>query len=195
VAQVATVQAVRSELAGVQATQTALAVPPAPAFLANNIYDFGDSQGSNGWKYLVEQGRNSGAWQEMRFGEYEGKQCWLTEGEEYVRICEGGEVHPGVSTRVAHEWRPSVERDVEIRIHAHKRDTTCGDGVKVEAFKVNEATGKVDKIAEFGIPMADDVGITGTYDASVTPGTLLYVTVDIYASPACDETQLEIEVN
>jgi hypothetical protein len=195
VAQAATVQAVRSELAGVQATQTALAVPPKPAFLANSIFDFSGSQGSNGWKYLVEQGRNSGAWQEMRFGEYEGKQCWLTEGEDYVRICEGGEVHPGVTTRVAHEWRPSVEQDVEIRIHAHKRDTTCGDGVKVEAFKVNGATGSVDKIAEFGIPADDDVGITGTYDASVTPGTLLYVIVDIYASPACDETQLEIEVN
>jgi hypothetical protein len=131
----------------------------------------------------------------MRFGEYEGKQCWLTEGEEYVRICEGGEVHPGVTARVAHEWRPAVEQDVEITIHARKRDTTCGDGVKIEAFKVNEATGRVDKIAEFGIPFEDDVGITGAYEASVTPGTLLYVTVDIYASPACDETQLEIEIN
>jgi hypothetical protein len=192
VSQVATLQAVQTQVAGVRATQTAVAA--APAFLASNVRDFGSTQGANGWKYLVEAGRNSGQWQEMRFGEYDGKQCWLTDGEDYVRICAGGEVHPGVTTRVAYEWRPAVSRNVGIQVHARKRDTSCGDGVKVEVFKVNEGTGRFEKLGEFGIGPADDVGITGNYDTNVAPGTLIYVTTDVFGDAGCDETQIEIEV-
>jgi hypothetical protein len=193
VRQVATLQAVQTQVAGVSATQTAVA--PASAFLASNVRDFSSTQGANGWKYLVEAGRNSGQWQEMRFGEYDGKQCWLTDGEDYVRICAGGEVHPGVTTRVAYEWRPAVSRTVGIQVHARKLDTNCGDGVKVEIFKVNEGTGRFEKLGEFGIGAADDVGITGNYETNVAPGTLIYVTTDIFGDAGCDETQIEIEVN
>jgi hypothetical protein len=193
VGQVATLQAVQTQVAGVRATQTAVAA--APALLASNIRDFGSTQGANGWKYLVEAGRNSGQWREMRFGEYEGKQCWLTDGEDYVRICAGGEVHPGLTTRVAYEWRPAVSRNVGIQVHAHKRDTSCGDGVKVEVFKVNEGTGRFQKLGEFGIGAADDVGITADYDTNVAPGTLIYVTTDVFGGASCDETQIEIEIN
>lgn len=193
--QAATVQAVQTELARVQATQTAVAGTSISASLADNVRDFSNRQGANGWKYLVENGRNSGQFREMRFGEYEGKQCWLTDGEDYVRICAEGEVHPGVTTRVAYEWRSSVNRNVMMQVHAQKRDTSCGDGVKVEVFKVDEGTGRFDKLGEFGIGAADDVGITGNYDTRIAPGTLVYVIVDIFGDPGCDESQIEIDVN
>jgi hypothetical protein len=190
----ATVQAVQTELARVQATQTAVARTPIPTSLANSIRDYGATQGAKGWKYLMENGRNSGQFQEMRFGEYDGRQCWLTGGEEYVRICPGGEVHPGVTTRVAYEWKSAVDREVGIQVHAYKRDTNCGDGVKVEVFRVVEGTGRFDKLGEFGIGFADAVGITGTYNARVSPGTLVYVLVDIFGNAGCDESGIEIDI-
>ena len=67
--------------------------------------------------------------------------------------------------------------------------------MKVEIFKVNEGTGRFEKLGEFGIGAADDEGITGDYETNVAPGTLVYVTVDILGDPGCDETQIEIEVN
>jgi hypothetical protein len=191
----ATVQAVQTELARVQATQTAAAGTPIPTSLANSVRDFGNTQGAKGWKYLVENGRNSGQFLEMRFGEYNGKQCWLTDGEEYVRICPGGEVHPGVTTRVAYEWKSAADRDVHIHVHAYKRDTSCGDGVKVEVFKINAGTGRFDKLGEFGIAFDDGVGITGNYDTKVTPGTLVYALVDIFGNAGCDETGIEIVID
>ncbi len=191
----ATVQAVQTELARVQATQTAAAGTPIPTSLANSVRDFGNTQGAKGWKYLVENGRNSGQFRDMRFGEYNGKQCWLTDGEEYVRICTGGEVHPGVTTRVAYEWKAAVDRQARINVHAYKRDTSCGDGVKVEVFKVSGGTGRFDKLGEFGIAFNDAVGITGSYDTRVAPGTLIYVLVDIFGNAGCDETGLEIVID
>jgi hypothetical protein len=180
----ATVQAVQTELARVQATQTAAAGTPIPTSLANSVRDFGNSQGAKGWKF-----------REMSFGEYDGKQCWLTEGEEYVRICPEGEVHPGVTTRVAYEWQSAASRDVQIEVQAHKRDTACGDGVKVEVFKVGQGTGRFDKLGEFWIGFDDAVGITGSYDTAVTPGTLVYVIVDIFGDAGCDETGIEIDID
>ena len=191
----ATVRAVQTELARVQATQTAAAGTPIPTSLANSVRDFGNSQGAKGWKYLAENGRNSGQFREMSFGEYDGKQCWLTEGEEYVRICPEGEVHPGVTTRVAYEWQSAASRDVQIEVHAHKRDTACGDGVKVEVFKVGQGTGRFDKLGEFGIGFDDGVGITGSYETAVVPGTLVYVIVDILGDAGCDETRIQIDID
>jgi hypothetical protein len=197
----ATLQAIATQAAGAQATSTAAAmaaaVTPTPSFLANNIEDFGRNQGQNGWKYLVEQGRKSGQWQEMRFGEFEGQPCWLSvTGEDYVRICAGGELHPGVTTRVAYEWRPSVERDVGLHLHAHMVDPACGgDGVEIEAFTVNENTGAIQGLGQFGVPAGSQDGITESLQTRMAPGILLYVTVDIYGDSVCDATYLEIEVD
>lgn len=197
----ATLQAIGTQAAAVQATSTAAAaaaaVTPTPAFLANNIEGFGRNQGQNGWKYLVEQGRKSGQWQEMRFGEFEGKPCWLSvTGEDYVRICADGELHPGVTTRVAYEWRAPAERDVGIHLDAHMVDADCGgDGVTIEAFTVNESTGAIQGLGEFGVPAGSQDGITESLQARVAPGILLYVTVDIYGDSGCDATYLEIEVD
>jgi hypothetical protein len=201
VAGLATLQAIQTQVAGVQATSTAAAVAaavtPTPAFLANNIQDFGRNQGRNGWKYLVEQGRQSGQWQEMKFGEFEGQPCWLSvTGEDYVRICADGELHPGVTTRVAYEWRPSVERDVGIHLDAHMVDPACGgDGVEIEAFTVNERTGAIQRLGEFGVPAGNQTGITENLQTRVAPGILLYVTADIYGDSGCDATYLEVEVD
>jgi len=197
----ATLQAIGTQAAAIQATSTAAAVAAAatstPAFLANNIQDFGRNQGRNGWKYLVEQGRKSGQWQEMKFGEFEGQPCWLSgTGEDYVRICVDGELHPGATTRVAYEWQPSVERDVGIHLQARMVDPACGgDGVEIEAFMVNENTGAIQRLGQFGVPAGSQTGITESVQTRVAPGILLYVTVDIYGNPGCDATYLEIEVD
>jgi hypothetical protein len=208
----ATLQAIGTQVAGVQATSTAaaaaaapvtptsaaaVAATPTPAFLANNLEGFGRNQGQNGWKYLVEQGRKSGQWQEMRFGEFEGQPCWLSvTGEDYVRICADGELHPGVTTRVAYEWHPSVDRNVDIHLDAHMVDADCGgDGVEIEAFTVSENTGAIQRLGQFGVPAGSQDGITENLQTRMAPGILLYVTVDIYGDSGCDATYLEIEVD
>jgi hypothetical protein len=188
----ATRAAEQTQQARAQATQTARAVTPTPAALADNLRDFGSIQGGKGWKYLVEDGRNSGRWQDMRFGQYAGKQCWLTvTSESYVRICEDGEVHPGVTTRVAYEWRSTINRNVQIRLHARKIDTGCGDGVNVRVFKVGPGSANLDELV---IRPNDDTGVTKEYQTGMTLESLLYVVVDINGDAACDASQLEIGI-
>jgi hypothetical protein len=133
----------------------------------------------------------------MRFGEFEGTPCWLSvTGEDYVRICADGELHPGVTTRVAYEWRPSVARDVGIHLDARMADPACGgDGVEIEAFTVNENTGASQGLGKFGVPAGSQDGITESLQTRMAPGILLYVTVDIYGDSGCDATYLEIEVD
>ncbi len=181
-----------------QAPPTPTRVRPTatPAVLANSVRDFSSSQGAKGWKYLVEDGRGSGRWQNMRFAEYAGMPCWLSvTGESYVRICADGELHPGVTTRVAYEWRSTVDREVEIREDAHKIDTGCGDGIKVTTLRINETTGRVDTLGEYQVPFNDGTGRLQTYRTRVSPQILIYVVVDINFDAACDASHLEIEID
>ncbi len=165
---------------------------PTPVVWASNIRDFGGIQGASGWTYLVERGRNSGHWQQMMWGQYRSQRCWLT-SESDVRICPDGEVHPGQSTRIAYEWRANVERDIQIRVHAHKIDTRCGDGVKISVHRGVEGQG-LTQLGEFRIAYNDNRGITETYPARMAPGVLIYVIVDIYEGSTCDATKLDVQV-
>jgi hypothetical protein len=177
-------------------TPTRVAPTPTPDVLASSIRDFSRTQGANGWKYLGEEGRNSGRWQDMRLGDYAGNTCWLSvTGESYVRLCADGEVHPGVTTRVAYEWRSSVDREVEIRQHAHKIDTGCGDGIKISTLRVNETNGNVTILGDYQLRFDDATGVTNAYLARVVPGILIYVVVDINSDAACDASHLEIEID
>jgi hypothetical protein len=132
----------------------------------------------------------------MRFGDYAGISCWLSvTGESYVRLCSDGEIHPGVTTRVAYEWRATVDREVEIREFAHKIDTGCGDGIKVTTLRVNESNGRVSTLGEYQVRFNDATGEVQAYSARVFPGILLYVIVDINSDAACDASHLEIEID
>ena len=179
---------------------TATPVPPptkkpTPPPFASSVSDFTSSQGANGWKYLFEEGRNSGRWRDMQFGEYNGNPCWLTgTWESDVRICHYGQVHPGHSTRIAYEWRPSQARDVRIKVHAHKVDTKCGDGVSVETYRAIDGQGMVERLGSFRIGRKDSSGKTQNYRTHVAPGTLIYVIVDIYGNSQCDATKLLVEI-
>jgi len=167
---------------------------PLPVTLASNVGDFSSNQGANGWKYLVEKGRNSGHWRDMQFGQYGGKNCWLTDKEKDVRICADGEVHPGVTTRVAYEWRTNTSRNVRIQVHAHKKDTHCGDGVWIGTFRAIDGRGIVEKLGEFRIDYSSEQGKTQNYDTHVDPGTLIYMIVDIHGNSECDATQLNVDI-
>jgi len=167
----------------------------APSPLVSNVRDFSGTQGAKGWKYLFEEGRNSGLWRDMQFGDYDGKQCWLTgtwEGD--VRICAQGQVHPGHSTRIAYEWRPDQEQDIRIKVHAHKVDTGCGDGVSVETYRAIDGQGMVERLGSFRIGRSDTTGKTENYNTRVARGMLIYVIVDIYGNSQCDATKLLVEI-
>jgi hypothetical protein len=177
-------------------TPTRVLPTPTPAVLANSIRDFGRTQGANGWKYLVEEGRNSGRWQDMAFGEYAGNTCWLSvTGEGYVRLCADGEIHPGVTTRVAYEWRSPVDREVEIRQLAHKIDTGCGDGIRITTLRINETNGRMTTLGDYPVRFDDETGGSETYLTRVSPDILVYVVVDINYDAACDASFLEIEID
>jgi len=177
-------------------TPTRVPPTPTPDVLANSIRDFGSSQGAKGWKYLVEEGRSSGRWKNMRFGDYAGSPCWLSvTGESYVRLCADGEIHPGVTTRVAYEWHSEVDREVEIRELAHKIDTGCGDGIKITTLRINQTNGRVDTLGEYQVRFDDATGGIEVYRTRVTPQILIYVVVDINFDAACDASHLEIEID
>jgi serine/threonine protein kinase len=169
-------------------------VTPTPSLLASNVRDFSGTQGTNGWKYLMENGRNSGNWKEMRFGDYKGKRCWLTDNwETDVRICGDGELTPGMSTRVAYEWRTDVARRVEVRIYAQKIDTRCGDGIQVTVQRIVDGQGSR-TLESFRVAADDSRGVSKHYTVDVGPGVFLFAFVDIVENSQCDASRLSIEV-
>ena len=167
---------------------------PTPVPLASNVRDFSGTQGANGWKYLMENGRNSGSWKEMRFDDYKGKPCWLTDNwETDVRICGDGELAPGMSTRVAYEWRTDASRRVQVRIQAKKTDTRCGDGVQVTVQRVVDRQGS-QTLESFHIAAGDSKGVSKTYAVDVGPGVFVLVFADVGGNSQCDATRLTIDV-
>lgn len=181
--------------------------PPPPTsvpVLASNRRDFSSEQGKNGWWYQIEQGRNSGNFTDFpRFGPYQAsaseapRNCWMT-GEEHVRICENGEVHPGNTGRIAYRWRSDVARQVHVTLHVHKMDSHCGnnDGVWIGVYRVPQG-GRPIKIAEFirrGADVADWPDNTERYDVTLSAMESLMVMVDIRTSSACDATRMYLDI-
>jgi len=177
-------------------------IPPVPTAvrrIASSKDDFSGSQGANNWEYLVENGRNSGHF--VRFPRYQAYQssdgkparnCWLCD-EEHVRICVEGEVHPGNTGRIAYMWHSDVNRWVRVQVHAHKIDTSCGDGVWVGTFTGQEKQAP-NKIGEFWIGGADYKGRTANYSIQVNQNSYIIVMVDIRGSSSCDQTRLYIDI-
>lgn len=168
--------------------------PPKP--IASNVSDFSDDQGGSGWWYQIELGRNSGVFEDFpSFGWYgtPTRNCWQTNREAHVRICEQGEVHPGVTGRIAYRWRSDVGRSVRVEVHAHKIDTRCGDGVWIGVYRVPQGQ-PPGKIGEFAIGGRDGRGQTNNYSMTLNPGDSVLVMVDIRGESTCDATQLAINV-
>jgi hypothetical protein len=173
---------------------TARPATATPAPLASNVRDFSGTQGVKGWKYLMENSRNSGSWTEMRFGDYHGKSCWLTGNwETDVRICGDGELAPGMSTRVAYEWRTDVTRRVALRVRAQKIDTRCGDGIQVTVQRVVDGQGSR-TLESFRIAANDSRGVLKSYSVDVGPGVFIFVFVDIVGNSQCDTSRVTIDV-
>ena len=142
----------------------------------------------------MEDGRNSGRWREMRFGDYQGRRCWLTDNwETDVRICGAGELAPGVSTRVAYEWRTDASRRVQVHVRAQKIDTGCGDGIQVTVQRVVDGQGS-QTLGSFRVAASDSTGVSRRYTADVGPGVFLFVFVDIYGNSQCDASRLTIDM-
>lgn len=165
--------------------------PKPPQQIAANRYDFTGSQGSNGWKYLMESDRNSGQWREMV---YDGS-CFRTDNwEKDARICADGEVHPGQSTRVAYEWRPGFSGSISLTVHAHKIDSRCGDGVWVGTYRARDGVGMEAQLGGFKIGGGDNVGRTETYQSTADPGNLFYIIIDINGDSTCDQSRLFVDI-
>ena len=185
-----------SRVPRVKAPPTPKPKPSGPRLgkLASNRRDFAGQQGVNGWHYQMEEGRMTGIFKDMPV--FDGR-CWRTgTWEQPVRMCKGGEVHPGVSTRVAYRWFSSVNRDVTVRVHAHKIDTSCGDGVKVETYKITEGYAP-GLIGRFVIGGGDNVGKTETYHIHLTTWESVFVVIDIgdAGNVACDQTRVYIDID
>jgi len=164
---------------------------PKPHFIASNRDSFSGNQGENGWKYLFETGRNSGVWQEMQFD----GNCYRTNTwEKDVRICANEEVHPGQSTRIAYEWHPNFHGNITIKVHAHKIDTRCGDGIWIGTFRARDKQGIELKLGDFHINGGDNRGKTYSYQTTIDPGNLIYVIIDIYRESTCDLSRVFIDI-
>jgi serine/threonine protein kinase len=184
------------------AVPVAASIPPTPTpaqRIASSKDDFSGSQGANSWEYLMEDDRNSGRFARFpRFQAYQSsdgkpaRNCWLG-NEQHVRICEEGEVHPGVTGRIAYMWHSNVNRQVRVQVHAHKIDTSCGDGVWVGTFTGQEKQGP-NPVGEFRIGGADYAGRTANYSVQVNQDSYILVMVDIHRSSGCDQTRLYVDI-
>jgi len=177
-------------------TPTPTPRPPEP--IASNVSGFSGSQGGNGWWYQVERGRNSGDFQDFPdFAAYgsPSRNCWLTPQEGHVRICPEGEIHPGVTGRIAYRWRSSVSRTVRVTVHAHKMDPR-GDGVWIGVFRV-PAGRPPEKAGEFhiaGSDARDRPANTYNYNIGLSAGDWVMVMVDIRGDSVYDQTRLYLDI-
>ncbi len=168
--------------------------PAPPQALASNRGPL-LNQGQNGWTYQFEQGRNSGNFAAFdRRNSYNGVDCYRSPREDFVRICENGDIHPGQESRITYRWDSSNNGAVAIRVHAHKMDTRCGDGIWVGTF-VGESGREPFKLGDFSISGGDNAGVTRDYNAQLSGGSYVLVVVDIRAEAQCDESRLFIDIN
>ena len=113
-----------------------------------------------------------------------------------MRICQEGEVHPGVTGRIAYRWRSDAGRSARVVVHAHKMDTSCGDGVWIGVFRVPQGKAP-EKIGEFSIGGAeyrDRPANVYTYNTSLDAGGSVMVMVDIRGDSGCDLTRMYVDI-
>ena len=164
---------------------------PSRGTVASSRTDFVGQQGVNGWTYQMEEQRGSGVFKEMP--QYDGA-CWKTgTWETSVRLCKDGEVHPGESSRIAYRWRSPVSQRLTIKTHAHKIDTSCGDGIKVGTYKVTEGYSP-GMLGDFIISGGDNSGRTATYTENFEKGESVLIIVDISGTSQCDESRIFIDI-
>ena len=168
---------------------------PEPVRIASttdNRGGFTGAQEANGWSYLMEEGRNSGRFRQMP--RFDGR-CWRSDNwEPDMRICSDGEVHPGQSGRIAYQWRVSNSGQQRIDVHAHKIDTSCGDGVWVGTYRVADEQSGPRSLGDFQIGGGDNKGKTASYSEYFDQGNLLLVMVDVRGDSTCDMTRLFIDI-
>jgi len=170
--------------------------PPEPwRLIASSKDDFSDSQGAKGWAYMWEEEGKRGSfhWHPLpRYGYYRKTKswCWLTDSKEPdIRICEGGEVHPGWGSNIAYQWRSSIDGKIRVRTHFHKIDTRCGDGVELAVFRGTTAV-----LPYRRIRAGDNQGRTDVLDVHVSQGDLLYFVITTYRESSCDMTRVDLKI-
>ncbi len=152
------------------------------------------NQGENGWTYQLEQGRNSGHFAAFdRRVPYNGIDCYRSPIEDYVRICENGNVHPGQAGRVAYRWDSTYDGAVTIQVRAHKVDTSCGDGIWVGTY-VGQAGGAPSSLGDFSISAGNNTDTTRDYNIQLSRGSFVLVMVDIRSQAECDQSRLFIDI-
>lgn len=165
---------------------------PVPVTIATNRGDL--RQGQDGWTYQYEQGRNSlnlTAFTNRR--PYRGIDCYISPREDYVRLCRDGELHPGQQGRVAYRWDSTYDGPVSVNVHAHKVDTSCGDGVWVGTY-MGEHGQPPYMLGEFTVGKADYRGTTKTYHDDMSRDNYLLVIVDIRRNATCDQSRVYIDI-
>jgi WD40 repeat protein len=166
-------------------------VPTRPPWrlIGSSKDQFSGSQGANGWAYMWEGygGRGSFHWRAMPG--FDGR-CWRTESSENdIRICEGGEVHPGWASNIAYQWNSSVGGTVRVKTHFHKIDTRCGDGVELAVYRGTQII-----LPHQWIGGGNNQGRDNTFDVQVSPGDLVYFVITIHGEPTCDQTRVYLEI-
>ena len=159
------------------------------ALLTDSTRDFTGSQGANGWSYLWEGygGRNSFNWREMP--SFDGS-CWRTNSPEPdIRICYGGEMHPGWGSNIALLWKSSVDGQIRINTQFRKLDTSCGDGIELAVYK---GTDRI--LPHQWISGNDGGGRSNSVDAQVASGDLIFIVVTIRGESTCDKSQVNAQI-
>ena len=180
------------ESGGVDAVQEAPKPPTPVPPIASNRGDL--SPGQNGWTYQYERGRNSGDFATLTDRRlYQGIDCFVSPREDYVRLCQNGEIHPGQESRIAYRWDSSYDGAATISVHAHKIDTGCGDGVWVGTY-LSERGQPPNKIGEFAVGGSDNRGETKNYSVHLSRNQYMLTIVDIRSIATCDQTRLYIDI-
>jgi len=157
--------------------------------LTDSTRDFTGSQGANGWSYLWEGygGRNSFNWREMP--NFDGS-CWRTNSPEPdIRICYGGEMHPGWGSNIALLWKSSLDGQIRINTQFRKLDTSCGDGIELAVYK---GTDRI--LPHQWISGNDGRGRSNSVDAQVASGDLIFIVVTIRGESTCDKSQVNAQI-
>lgn len=162
---------------------------PPPNRIASTTDQFSGSQGDSGWSYMWEGYGKRGSFDWKPLPNFDGS-CWRGDQQEHdIRICAGGEVHPGWGSRIAYQWKSKVSGKILTKVHLHKLDT-CGDGIELTTYRF------ADRVRD---PLAvggnDTRGRDDSFALDVWQGDLLYFVLDIRGEPTCDKSQVRVEID
>lgn len=169
-------------------TRTPVPTQPPPDLIASSVDQFSGSQGHLGWSYMWEGYGKRGSFDWKPLPTFDGN-CWRgDEHEPDIRICAGGEVHPGWGSRVAYQWKSTVSSKIQLKIHLHKLDT-CGDGVQLTTYRFADQQHNPLAISGY-----DTRGRSDSLTTDIWQGDLLYFVIDIRGEPTCDKTQVRVDI-